>query len=78
MGQFFSSLVLVFAIGMLIRWVITKRKKRNETGTVVAPPSSPAQPLSASSGKSPAFCPQCGQPENSDSQFCGGCGTKII
>jgi len=69
MFQILSSLLFVFAIGMLIRWAVKRRKRLHSAGPTAAPPILTAHPS--------AFCPQCGQPAGTGSVFCGNCGAKL-
>jgi hypothetical protein len=72
MLEFVMALVLVFAIGMLIRWAI---KKRNNTKPSNSLPTTAA--TSAPITQPPAFCSQCGQTAGTESAFCVNCGTKL-
>ncbi len=53
--------VVVFAIGMGIRYALGKR-------------SAPSVP-SAPAGK--GFCPECGTPAGTNSDFCSNCGARL-
>ena len=73
MPEFVTALILVFAIGMLIRWAIRKghKTKSLELSSAAAITSTPIS-------QRPAFCSQCGQTAGTDSAFCANCGTKLI
>ncbi|MDO8567901.1 MAG: zinc ribbon domain-containing protein [Dehalococcoidales bacterium] len=77
--QFISTLIVVFAIGMLIRWAIKKRKKQNSTNPTASAPTATMPPPSTSAAPSAraSFCPQCGTPISLDSTFCANCGAKL-
>jgi len=66
--EFILALVAVFAIGMVIRYFITKSKSSNPAS---APPP-PAAPPSVSN-----FCPQCRTPVPQGAGFCSNCGAKL-
>lgn len=53
--------VVVFAIGMGIRYKLRKRP-------VPSVPSTPAVK---------GFCPECGTPAETNSGFCSNCGTRL-
>jgi len=81
MWQFILALIVVFAIGMGIRYLLKKvTKKAPAGGNITIKPqinigqsnSAPPQPA----GKA-AFCPQCGTKVDGDSAFCGNCGAKV-
>jgi hypothetical protein len=66
---FFIAFIIVFAIGMGIRYLIKSSKSKNQ-----APPPPPAAP--------PPFttlgtCPQCGKPVQPGAGFCDACGAKL-
>jgi hypothetical protein len=63
--QFFIAFIIVFAIGMGIRYLITKNKKSKNQAAAPPPP--------AISGS----CPQCGKPIQPGASFCDTCGTKV-
>ncbi|MDD4859520.1 MAG: zinc ribbon domain-containing protein [Dehalococcoidales bacterium] len=70
--DFISALVVVFLIGMLIRWALKRRKSQQNAGFSPPPAASPSTNAAPS-----AFCPQCGQPVTAGSEFCGNCGAKL-
>jgi len=72
MYSFIGALIVVFAIGMLIRWAIRKRKASRTATPAEPPPPAPPPP-----GQPSVFCPQCGQPNSGDIAFCSSCGAKL-
>lgn len=80
--EFIIALVVVFAIGMVIRYFIKKAtKKAPSSGNIVIKPqinigqqNSAAPPPPAAKA---AFCPNCGTKVDGDSAFCGNCGAKV-
>jgi hypothetical protein len=73
MPEFVTALILVFAIGMLIRWAIRKGHKTKLSSSLPA-----AAITNTPITQRPAFCSQCGQTAGTDSAFCANCGTKLI
>jgi len=75
------AFIVVFAIGMGIRYLVNKgRKGAPRGGTITIKPqinigqnnAAPPPPAAKS-----AFCPNCGTKLDSDSAFCGNCGARI-
>jgi hypothetical protein len=75
--EFILAALVVFGIGMFIRWLIKRGKASRNSDTMVK--SAPAAPPANSSPITPqaAFCAQCGNQVNSDSVFCPNCGSKV-
>jgi predicted amidophosphoribosyltransferase len=61
------ALVVVFAIGMIIRAVLKKRKKTPQ----------PTQPANSTQPTEASYCPNCGTPIEAGSSFCSNCGAKL-
>ncbi len=77
--QAIISFLVVFALGMLIRWIISKaRKPKTSQPVYTAPPPPPAgQSMSYNPPPQAAFCTNCGAKADSGSAFCVKCGKKI-
>lgn len=79
MWQFILALIIVFAIGMGIRYLLKKIRKPAPTGNITIKPqinigqnnAAPPPPAQAS------FCPNCGTKIEGGSAFCGNCGAKV-
>ncbi len=78
--SFIIAFIVVFAIGMGIRYLIKKStKKASGGGNVTIKPQinigqNNAAPPPADRS---AFCPDCGTKLDGDSAFCGNCGAKV-
>jgi hypothetical protein len=79
--EFIIALVVVFAIGMVIRYFIKKATKKapSSSNIVIKPQINIGQQNSAapSAAAKAAFCPNCGTKVDGDSAFCGNCGAKV-
>ena len=71
------SFLVVFALGLLIRWIINKARKPNTSQpTYAAPPPPAARPASPPAVQT-AFCTNCGRKIEGGSAFCTNCGTRM-
>jgi hypothetical protein len=70
MWQAIVAFIVVFAIGMTIRWFVTRNKK----GAV--PPSNQANaaPTPPAAGNA---CPKCGAGNDASASFCVRCGARL-
>lgn len=69
--EFIIAFIVVFAIGMGIRWLVTRNKKQASappSQSNAAPPPPPGQG---------SFCPSCGASNDASAAFCGSCGAKL-
>jgi len=76
---FVIAFIIVFAIGLLIRSLINKARKKSQSGNVTITPqinigsgNSPSMPAAP-----PVFCSNCGAKLDAGSAFCGNCGKKV-
>jgi membrane protease subunit (stomatin/prohibitin family) len=72
MWQFLIAFVVVFAVGITIRVLITRNKKTSQT-----PPAAPTSTAPPPQAVQDSKCPNCGTTVAADAAFCGNCGAKL-
>ncbi len=73
---FLIAFIVVFAIGMFIRWLIKKARKGSPSGNITIKPQINIGQANTAPPAAGAFCSNCGAKMEAGASFCSRCGAK--